>query len=128
MCIVESCRHVFCAGLSVAHDALPGDGFGIVSDDFTDRLLDGISKAAAVASQGAAGLLEAAPGGCEAAGMMPCVNASGAVPSMALPTSLAGALSPLCDERAVGQRRRAVEPRGLRRPGDYRLNRLVGVC
>ena len=31
-------------GLAVAHDALPGDGFGIVSDDFVHRLLDGIDR------------------------------------------------------------------------------------
>ena len=44
-------------GLAVAHDALPGDGFAIVSDDFTHRLRDGIARAALVASEGAATLL-----------------------------------------------------------------------
>jgi lysosomal alpha-mannosidase len=60
-------------GLAVAHDALPGDGFGIVSNDFTNRLKDGIAKASSVASAAGAEL-----SGCAGnATMAPCVNATG---------------------------------------------------
>lgn len=68
-------------GLAVAHDALPGDGFGVVSDDFTARLKDGIGKSAAVAAASASGLLRAKGGvACAAVaaepGLQPCLNAS----------------------------------------------------
>lgn len=61
-------------GLAVAHDALPGDGFGIVSNDFTNRLKDGIERASNVASAAATKL-----GSCEvrSTAMSPCVNATG---------------------------------------------------
>eukprot|EP01052_Picozoa_sp_SAG31_P043547 SAG31_NODE_7292_length_1730_cov_1.390558_2_plen_439_part_01 len=64
-------------GLAVAHDALPGDGFGIVSNDFTNRLIDGIERASDIAAEGALGLL--ANSSCAAAGahLQPCINASG---------------------------------------------------
>ena len=58
-------------GLAVAHDALPGDGFAIVSNDFTNRLKDGMERAANVASA-AGGKLS----GC-GQGMTPCTNATG---------------------------------------------------
>lgn len=58
-------------GLAVAHDALPGDGYGIVSNDFTNRLKDGMKRAANVASD-AGGKLS----GC-GKGITPCMNATG---------------------------------------------------
>ena len=63
-------------GLAAAHDALPGDSFGVVSQDFTSRLQKGIVRAGAVAAPAASQLL-----GCEVANPAPpltlCVNATG---------------------------------------------------
>ena len=64
------------SALAVAHDALPGDGFGIVSNDFTNRLKDGIAKASSVASSAGGKLAEAGGAGCHGP-MAPCVNATG---------------------------------------------------
>ena len=64
-------------GLAVAHDALPGDGYGIVSNDFTNRLKDGISKASGVAAIAGGNVVEGITSySCNGA-MLPCVNATG---------------------------------------------------
>ena len=64
-------------GLAVAHDALPGDGYGIVSNDFTNRLKDGISKASGVAAVAGMRMASASVDPSCHAPMLPCVNATG---------------------------------------------------